>query len=251
MRRIREYDTKQLKLIISVAIFIVFIIILFLAFAINKGIGSKAAPNEDEYDKDSYSQIDRPQYSSKLKPDKIPYSDYGVLYTGEGDKIAVGVDSFYDTTGVCCYYEFYNDLSTYIKDTAYETVDSYVKDRYGVLFSDQEHLLIIFDDQTNNIYVTPGSDITKTIDEEATLIIKDYLLSSLTEEGKANIDYGMVFGTNLSNSAKRIMYHKLSFFEKNTLMLTILIIVSIILFLLIVFLIYVAIVTAEKDTKDN
>ncbi|MBR3975274.1 MAG: TPM domain-containing protein [Clostridia bacterium] len=132
--------------------------------------------------------------------------------TEENEEVLIsGLKDFYSQTGVQPYIIFTNDLDG---DTSpdYDTVNTYLYDRYIELFGEDEgHFILLYIEDENREYelwYISGYDAESIMDDYAC----DILLDNAQEQLSYGGDYAKIFSTAFSASAKEIMYREESYY---------------------------------------
>jgi hypothetical protein len=183
---------------------IVFVVILFVVVFIIASFGGLFSGGSSVSGNITSSTIQREALPAGSVNETEYYTDE-LGWIGNNTKLEAGMKNFYKKTGVQPY--------LYITDTAngshYPTLDdlqAFAEQKYGELFSDQAHLLLVFFEYEPGEYMDyclTGSQAKTVIDNEAKDILLDYIdryyYSSNLSEDEA------FFSKSFSDAADRIM----------------------------------------------
>lgn len=159
------------------------------------------APNYN----DSYSNVERDKFDGLVQLNGYYSDPDGILYDDEIKPLEQGLKHFYETTGVCAFVYFVEELEPGV-DGIEEAAALYEE-----LFNDEGHILLLYDYTNAYMYDACGYEISTTIDSEAVDIIYDYVEAKWSQDSE---NLGDIFGGGLAEAADRIMYKERSFGEK-------------------------------------
>lgn len=154
---------------------------------------------------DSYSNVERTKFTGKVNLNGYYSDPDGILYDDEAAPLEKGLQHFYKTTGVCAYVYFVEEL-----DENVDGIDEAAR-LYDELFSDEGHILLLYDYTNAYMYDAQGYEIGTTIDSEAIDIIYDYIEAQWSKDSE---NLGMIFGDGCAMAADRIMYKERTFAQK-------------------------------------
>jgi hypothetical protein len=167
----------------------------------NRDYYNNSAPSYN----DTYTNESREKFTGTVNLNGYYSDPDGLLYDDEITTLENGLSHFYKTTGVCAYVYFVEELD--------EGVDGNDEagSLYDELFTDEGHLLLLYDYNNAVMYDAEGYGIGTTIDSEALDMIYDYIEAEWAENSE---DFGAIFGTGCAKAADRMMYKKKTFAQK-------------------------------------
>ena len=185
------------------------IIILLIAFATTRGIYRNNNRMYYNYNApsyhDSYSKEPRSKFTGTVNLNGFYSDPDGLLYDDEVGTLEDGLEHFYKATGVCAYVYFVEELDENTDGNEYATA------LYDELFSDEGHILLLYDYTNAYMYDAEGYAIGTTIDSEALDMIYDYIEAEWADDSE---NLGAIFGDGCAKAADRMMYKEKTFAQK-------------------------------------
>jgi hypothetical protein len=154
---------------------------------------------------DTYTNENREKFTGTVNLNGYYSDPDGLLYDDEISTLEDGLSHFYKTTGVCAYVYFVEELDADVDG------NDEAGSLYDELFSDEGHILLLYDYNNAIMYDAEGYAIGTTIDSEALDMIYDYVEAQWAENSE---DLGAIFGTGCAKAADRMMYKEKTFAQK-------------------------------------
>lgn len=154
---------------------------------------------------DTYSNVEREKFTGTVNLNGYYSDPDGILYDDEISPLEKGLSHFYKTTGVCAYVYFVEELDPDVDGT-----DEAAR-LYEELFSDEGHILLLYDYNNAYMYDAMGYEIGVTLDSEAIDILYDYVEAQWSKDSE---NLGAIFGDGCAMAADRIMYKERTFAER-------------------------------------
>lgn len=192
---------------------------------------------------DSYSKVEREKFTGTVNLNGFYSDPDGLLYDDEISSLEKGLEHFYKTTGVCAY--------VYLVEALDEGVDGndYAASLYDELFSDEGHILLLYDYTNAYMYDACGYGIGTTIDAEAVDIIYDYVEAAWADDSE---NLGNIFGEGCARAADRMMYKPKTFAQKYMpIIIVIIISITLIIIVNVIFKLYKAKVAQKNKEQED
>ncbi|MBE5944581.1 MAG: TPM domain-containing protein [Lachnospiraceae bacterium] len=189
----------------GVIIMMIVILALFSSFSGTRRSNSKYYNYKAPSYNDSYSNVERDKFDGLVQLNGYYSDPDGILYDDEIKPLEKGLKHFYETTGVCAFVYFVEELEPGV-DGIEEAAAI-----YDELFNDEGHILLLYDYTNAYMYDACGYEIATTLDSEAIDILYDYVEAKWSQDSE---NLGEIFGGGLAEAADRIMYKERSFGEK-------------------------------------
>lgn len=192
--------------------------------------------------KDTYSNVERTKFTGKVNLNGYYSDPDGVLYDDEISPLEKGLKHFYQTTGVCAYVYVVEEL-----DANVDGIEEASR-LYDELFSDEGHLLLLYDYMNASMYDAHGYEIGTTIDSEALDIIYDYVEAEWSVDSE---NLGQIFGNGCAKAADRIMFKKRTFAQKYKSIIIVVIISIVVLIVVSILFKWWKAKTAQKNKEQE
>lgn len=192
---------------------------------------------------DSYSKAERQKFTGQVKLNGFYSDPDGILYDDEISSLEKGLEHFYETTGVCAYVYFVEAL-----DPNVDGID-YASSLYDELFSDEGHILLLYDYNNAYMYDACGYAIGTTIDTEAIDIIYDYVEAAWANDSE---NLGDIFGGGCARAADRMMYKPKTFAQKYMpIIIVVIVAIALIIIVNVIFKLYKAKVAQKNKEQED
>lgn len=192
---------------------------------------------------DSYSKVERQKYTGTVNLNGFYSDPDGLLYDDEISPLEKGLKHFYETTGVCAYVYFVEALDDDIDGIEYA---SYL---YDELFTDEGHILLLYDYNNAYMYDACGYGIGTTIDTEAIDILYDYVEAAWADDSE---NLGNIFGGGCAKAADRMMYKPKTFAQKYmAIIIVIIVAIALIIIVNVIFKLYKAKIAQKNKEQED